>query len=146
VAERVETTARRLGLAPREVDVIVAAARVHDLGKIATDNRLLLKDSALCPDERRLVELHAAEGEELAGKFSMLRQAGRLIRHHHERRDGMGCPDGLAAAEILLGARIITVADSYDAMTSDRRTAKPCRPGSPSRNCAVAPALSSTPR
>jgi len=120
VADRVEATARKLGLAPREIDLIVAAARVHDLGKIATDNRILLKETPLSPDERKLIEEHAAEGDALAGKFSMFRQGRRFIRHHHERWDGRGYPDGLAAAEIPLGARIISVADSWDAMTSDR--------------------------
>jgi diguanylate cyclase (GGDEF)-like protein len=120
VAERVEATARKLGLAPREIDMIVMAARVHDLGKIATDNRVLLKESSLTPEERKHIQQHAAEGDELAGRFSMFRQGRSLIRHHHERWDGTGYPDGLAAADIPLGARIIAVADSYDAMTSDR--------------------------
>jgi len=120
VADHVEAIARKLRLAPREVDLIVAAARVHDLGKIATNNRVLFKKSSLSPDERKLIEEHAAEGDELAGKFSMFRQGRRFIRHHHERWDGKGYPDGLAAAEIPLGARIIAVADCYDAMTSDR--------------------------
>jgi diguanylate cyclase (GGDEF)-like protein/putative nucleotidyltransferase with HDIG domain len=120
VAARVEATARKLGLAPREIDLIVAAARVHDLGKIATDNRLLLKPTPLTPDERRLIERHAEEGEEIAGRFSMFEKGRRFIRHHHERWDGTGYPDGLAATRIPLGARIIAVADSYDAMTSDR--------------------------
>jgi putative nucleotidyltransferase with HDIG domain len=120
VADHVEAIARKLRLAPREVDLIVAAARVHDLGKIATNSRVLFKKSSLSPDERKLIEEHAAEGDELAGKFSMFRQGRRFIRHHHERWDGKGYPDGLAAAEIPLGARIIAVADCYDAMTSDR--------------------------
>lgn len=112
--------ATSLGLPPREVDLIVAAARVHDLGKIATDNRVLFKRSSLTQDERRLIEAHPAEGGELAGKFSMFRQGRRFIRHHHERWDGSGYPDGLTAEMIPLGARVIAVADSYDAMTSDR--------------------------
>ena len=120
VAELVEATAHRLGLAPREADLIVVAARVHDLGKIATDNRVLLKPTALTPEERVLIEKHAVEGEELAGKFSMFREGRRFIRHHHERWDGTGYPDGLAGTQIPLGARLITAADSYEAMTSDR--------------------------
>ena len=120
VAERVAMTARTLGLAPREVDLIVAAARVHDLGKIATDNRMLLKPTALTPEERRLMESHATEGEDIAGRFSMFRRGRRFIRHHHERWDGTGYPDGLAGTQIPLGARLITVADAFDAMTSDR--------------------------
>jgi diguanylate cyclase (GGDEF)-like protein len=125
VAELVAATAHTLGLAPREADLIVAAARVHDLGKIATDNRVLLKPTTLTRDERRLIEKHAADGEELAGRFSMFRQGRLFIRHHHERWDGTGYPDGLAGTQIPLGARLITVADSFDAMTTDRPYRKP---------------------
>ncbi len=112
--------ATSMGLSPRDVDLLVAAARVHDLGKIATDNRVLFKQSSLTSDERRLIQAHPAEGGELAGRFSMFREGRRFIRHHHERWDGKGYPDGLAGEDIPLGARIIAVADSYDAMTSDR--------------------------
>jgi len=120
VAAHAGAIARHLGIPVRQTDLIVAAARVHDLGKIATDNRVLFKQSSLTPDERRIIEAHPAEGGELAGKFSMFRQGRRFIRHHHERWDGKGYPDGLAGEDIPLGARVITVADSYDAMTSDR--------------------------
>ena len=120
VARYVEDTARALGLPPREVDLMVAAARVHDLGKISTDNRLLLKPTGLTPEERRVLESHAVEGDEIAGKFSMFHQGRRYIRHHHERWDGTGYPDGLSGTQIPLGARLINVADAYDAMTTDR--------------------------
>ncbi len=112
--------AEAMGLSPRDVDLLVAAARVHDLGKIATDNRVLFKQSSLSDDERLRRQAHPAEGGELAGRFSMFREGRRFIRHHHERWDGKGYPDGLAGEDIPLGARIIAVADSYDAMTSDR--------------------------
>ena len=120
VAAHTAAIARTMGIPARQIDLIVAAARVHDLGKIATDNRVLFKQSSLSPDERRLIEAHPAEGGELAGKFSMFRQGRLYIRHHHERWDGKGYPDGLAGEGIPLGARVIAVADSYDAMTSDR--------------------------
>jgi putative nucleotidyltransferase with HDIG domain len=112
--------AEAMSLTPRDTELLVAAARVHDLGKIATDNRVLFKQSSLTADERDLIKAHPAEGGELAGRFSMFRQGRRFIRHHHERYDGKGYPDGIAGEDIPLGARIITVADSYDAMTSDR--------------------------
>jgi len=112
--------AEAMGLTPRDVELLIAAARVHDLGKIATDNRVLFKQSSLTPDERRLIQAHPAEGGELAGRFSMFSQGRRFIRHHHERWDGKGYPDGLAGEDIPQGARVIAVADSYDAMTSDR--------------------------
>jgi putative nucleotidyltransferase with HDIG domain len=112
--------ARAMGLTARDVDLLVAAARVHDLGKIATDNRVLFKQSSLTDEERRLIQAHPAEGGDLASRFSMFREGRRFIRHHHERWDGKGYPDGIAGTDIPLGARIIAVADSYDAMTSDR--------------------------
>lgn len=112
--------AQAMGLTARDVDLLVAAARVHDLGKIATDNRVLFKQSSLTDEERRLIQAHPAEGGELASRFSMFREGRRFIRHHHERWDGKGYPDGIAGTDIPLGARIIAVADSYDAMTSDR--------------------------
>ena len=112
--------AEAMQLTPRDTELLVAAARVHDLGKIATDNRVLFKRSSLTTDERHLIQAHPADGGELAGRFSMFREGRRFIRHHHERWDGKGYPDGLAGKDIPLGARIIAVADSYDAMTSDR--------------------------
>ena len=120
VARFSQEIASHLGLSAREVDLLVSAARVHDLGKIATDNRVLFKQSSLTAEERRIINMHPAEGGELAGKFSMFRKGRLYIRHHHERWDGNGYPDGLAGADIPLGARIIAVADAYDAMTSDR--------------------------
>lgn len=120
VAELVDLTARALKLAPREVDLMVAAARVHDLGKISIDNRILLKPSPLTPEELDMVRRHAVEGADLAGKFSMFQKGRLYIRHHHERWDGTGYPDGLAGTAIPLGARLIAVADAYEAMTSDR--------------------------
>lgn len=120
VAKIAGEVATRMNLPAKEVDLIVSAARVHDLGKISTDNRILYKQASLTEDERRLINDHPAAGGELAGKFSMYRKGRDCIRHHHERWDGKGYPDGLAGEAIPIGARIIAVADSYDAMTSDR--------------------------
>jgi len=120
VAAYVGEIARALDLPRKEIDLIVSAARVHDLGKIATDNRILYKQASLTDEERRAIIAHPADGSELAGQFSMYRKGRDYIRHHHERWDGRGYPDGLAGHQIPLGARIITVADAYDAMTSDR--------------------------
>ena len=120
VAEYVGEIARALDLPRKEIDLVVSAARVHDLGKIATDNRILYKQASLTDEERRAIIAHPADGSELAGQFSMYRKGRDYIRHHHERWDGRGYPDGLAGHQIPLGARIITVADAYDAMTSDR--------------------------
>jgi putative nucleotidyltransferase with HDIG domain len=120
VAQHVASIAQRLNLSGRELEMIVSAARVHDLGKISTDNRILFKEGPLTEEERTQIKAHPADGAELAGQFSLYRKGCEYIRHHHERWDGKGYPDGLAGEAIPLGARIIAVADSFDAMTSDR--------------------------
>lgn len=120
VARIAEEIARTMNLPAKEIDLIISAARVHDLGKISTDNRILYKQASLTDEERALINAHPAAGGELAGKFSMYRKGRDYIRHHHERWDGKGYPDGLVGESIPLGARVIAVADAYDAMTSDR--------------------------
>lgn len=120
VANYVNQIAAQLRLPDEVIDLVVSAARVHDLGKISIDNRILLKEDRLTDDERQQINTHPAAGAELAGQFSMYRAGAAIIRHHHERWDGTGYPDGLAGEAIPLGARLIAVADVYDAMTSDR--------------------------
>jgi hypothetical protein len=120
VAAYVAQTAARLKLPADEVELIVSAAHVHDLGKIAIDNRILFKEGPLTAEERQQVNTHPAAGAELAGQFCMYGEGAEIIRHHHERWDGSGYPDGLVGEAIPLGARLIAVADVYDAMTSDR--------------------------
>ena len=112
VAARSAEIAERLGMATEDVQVVVAAARVHDLGKIASDNRILLKEATLSAEESRSIAAHPIEGAELVGKFCMFREGSSLIRHHHERWDGSGYPDGLSGSDIPLGARVIAVADA----------------------------------
>jgi putative nucleotidyltransferase with HDIG domain len=109
-----------MNLPDEQLDLVVSAAQVHDLGKISIDNRILFKEGPLTDDERREVNKHSAAGAELAEQFSMYRAGAEIIRHHHERWDGSGYPDGLVGEAIPLGSRIIAVADVYDAMTSDR--------------------------
>lgn len=120
VADYSRQIAHHLGLPQEQLELIVSAAQIHDLGKISIDNRILFKEGPLTDEERRQVNKHAAAGAELAEQFSMYRAGADIIRGHHERWDGAGYPDGLAGQAIPLGARIIAVADVYDAMTSDR--------------------------
>jgi len=120
VARYAEELAAAIDLPRSEISVVVSAARVHDLGKIATADRILYKSGSLTTEERAAIVAHPADGSDLAGQFSMYTKGREYIRHHHERWDGSGYPDGLAGARIPLGARIIGVADAYDAMTSDR--------------------------
>jgi response regulator RpfG family c-di-GMP phosphodiesterase len=101
---------------------------LHDVGKIAIPDALLSKRDPLSAAERRVLQTHPVLGEQMVGNAALLRgQGASVVRSHHERWDGAGYPDGLAGEEIPLGARIFSVADALDAMTSDR----PYRPARP---------------
>ncbi|MGH2920655.1 MAG: HD domain-containing phosphohydrolase [Gaiellaceae bacterium] len=94
---------------------------LHDIGKIAIPDAVLAKPEPLTEGERRLIETHTVLGEQMVGNAALLRgQGARVVRSHHERWDGRGYPDRLAGEEIPLGARVFSVADALDAMTSDR--------------------------
>jgi hypothetical protein len=103
-----------------EADTLLAAARIHDLGKVGIPDASLLKQGPLDPDERRQMETHPVIGAQLLKPLSMYQEGLALVRHHHERWDGRGYPDGLSGEQIPFGARVLAVADSFDAMTSDR--------------------------
>ena len=122
VSEYARSMARELGLAPKHVDDIATAALLHDVGKIHEDFApLLRKAGRLTPEERMLMQAHPVRSADLAGTIGEFR--GRVqtdIRNHHENFDGTGYPDGLAGEGISIGARIIMVADTIDAMTTDR--------------------------
>lgn len=107
-------------LALEASEAIVAAARVHDLGKVGTRDVALKKPAALDPGERLELQQHAVIGADIVSHLSMYEASAAIIRHHHEWWNGEGYPDGLREEAIPLGARIIAVADAYDAMTSDR--------------------------
>jgi diguanylate cyclase (GGDEF)-like protein len=97
------------------------AGLLHDVGKIGVPDRILQKPGPLTPEERALIQTHPILGEQVLGNVAFLHGAGiSVVRHHHERWDGGGYPDGLAGIDIPLGARVFAVADSLDAMTSDR--------------------------
>jgi len=120
VAAYVERIAEVLELGSRHVEILGSAARLHDLGKIGISNEILHKTSALTPEERRLMQRHPEIAAQIIGRFRDYRDGLLAVLHHHERYDGTGYPQGLRGEEIPLGARIIAVADSYEAMTSDR--------------------------
>jgi putative nucleotidyltransferase with HDIG domain len=121
--------AARLGLPEEEQNLVHLCGLVHDIGKIGLPAGLLEKPGALTLEERRQMEEHAAIGERILSKVDDYAEIARIVRHHHERVDGLGYPDGLSKEEIPLAARIISVADAYNAMTSDR----PYRDAMPSR-------------
>jgi putative nucleotidyltransferase with HDIG domain len=121
--------ATRMGLSEEEQALVHLCGLVHDIGKIGLPAGLLEKPGALTLEERRQMEQHSAIGERILSKLDDYAEIARVVRHHHERVDGLGYPDGLAGDEIPLAARIIAVADAYNAMTSDR----PYRDAMPSR-------------
>jgi HD-GYP domain-containing protein (c-di-GMP phosphodiesterase class II) len=112
--------AKRAGLSPEEVQQIADAASLIDIGKIAISDAILKKPSALDIDERRVMETHPAIGECFVRRMPGLAYTLPGILHHHERWDGSGYPSRLAGDKIPLMARILAIADSYDAMTSER--------------------------
>ena len=118
---------RELGLSQAELDLLGHAALFHDIGKLAIPDAILLKPSDLTTDEWSLMQRHADEGARIIDRLGFLQDAVPAIRHHHERFDGKGYPDGLAGEEIPLGARIIHVADALDSMLTTRiyRAARP---------------------
>ncbi|MFJ8109824.1 HD-GYP domain-containing protein [Streptomyces sp. NPDC096132] len=112
--------ARELGMDDSRVEVIRFAGILHDVGKLGVPTRLLRKDGPLTPEERRVIELHPEYGHEITRGISFLGEARSAILHHHERIDGSGYPYGLVGSQIPEPARVVAVADAFDAMTSTR--------------------------
>ena len=112
--------AERLGLSEGEQQLAHLCGLVHDIGKIGLPPGLLEKPGALTLEERRQMQEHSAIGERILAKVEDYAEISTIVRHHHERMDGMGYPDGLSDNVIPLLSRILAVADSYNAMTSDR--------------------------
>jgi HD-GYP domain-containing protein (c-di-GMP phosphodiesterase class II) len=119
--------AMRVELTAEHADEVVLASRVHDLGKIGISNDILLKQGPLTPEERKTMEEHPVIGASILANYSAFKTSVDIVRHHHERWDGNGYPDGLRGEEIPMGARIIAVVDAFDAMVADR----PYRRGMP---------------
>lgn len=112
--------ARELGLDDERVEVLRFAGILHDVGKLGVPTRLLRKDGPLTPEERRVIELHPEYGHEIVRGISFLGEARAAVLHHHERLDGTGYPYGLMGSQIPESARVVAVADAFDAMTSNR--------------------------
>ena len=120
VAEYADRLAAELHLSAAQRDLIREAARVHDVGKIGTGDRFLLKPGALTPDEQREMRRHAELGYNLLRRIPAFWAGAELVYAHHERADGSGYPRGLRGDELPFEAAVIAVADAYDAMTTDR--------------------------
>ena len=120
VTEQVQLLATRLGMSDHEVDDAVQAAELHDIGKLAMPASILDKPGPLDDAEMQLMRTHTIVGERMLLAAPALRSVAPLVRASHERWDGGGYPDGLAGTAIPLGARIIAVCDSFDAMIAER--------------------------
>ncbi len=120
VAEYSLGIAEVLGLSEEEKDVLKTASLIHDIGKLAVPDTILLKPGRLTDEEFNVVKQHVIVGAEILRPIKSYRREMEIVLYHHERWDGSGYPDGLVAGEIPFLARIVAVADSFDAMTSDR--------------------------
>lgn len=120
VAEYAAALAQEMNLPVPDVERIRWAALLHDVGKIAVPESILQKPGQLTPDEFRVIQRHPVESAKIVGLVDQYLPLLDGVRHHHERMDGQGYPDGLCGDEIPLDARIIAVADAFEAMTSDR--------------------------
>ena len=129
VAVYARDIAERIGLSAEEQKLAHLAGLVHDIGKVGLPPGLLEKPGALTLEERRVMEEHSAIGETILGKVEGYAEIATIVRHHHERVDGNGYPDGLHDKDIPVISKIIGVADAYNAMTSGRpyRDAMPTR-------------------
>jgi putative nucleotidyltransferase with HDIG domain len=123
-SERVSALSRglasALGLAPGIIDIVGQAGLLHDIGKIGVPEAILQKRGSLSFEEWQIMRGHPVIGAQIVAPFEFFEGAARVIRHHHERWDGSGYPDGLMRDDIPLEARIVAVADVFDALTSAR--------------------------
>lgn len=119
---------KRLGLPEEDLNALRVGSVLHDIGKIAVPEDILSKRGSLTPGEETIIRQHPLVGEAICAQFQCLRSVLPIIRHHHERIDGSGYPDGLKGSAIPLAARIIHVVDVYDALTTDRSYRDALRP------------------
>lgn len=110
----------RIGLDENTLDTIRIGALIHDIGKICVDLNILHKPSQLTKHELELIQQHPIMGEQICSPLKALREAGTIVRCHHEKLDGSGYPDGLSGESISLETRIVTIADIFDALTTER--------------------------
>ncbi len=110
----------KLGLSDELRVAMRRGGLIHDIGKLAVPEHILLKPGPLTPEERKIMEQHTVIGERICAPLRSFRHVLPIIRHHHEKQDGSGYPDGLKGAEVPLTARILQITDIYDALTTDR--------------------------
>ena len=139
VARYSREIARELGLDDREQDVVHTAALLHDIGKFIFPDSILFAASKLTKEEYEIVSAHPEQGARLVARIDGYGPVAEIILAHHERIDGKGYPNGLVGEQIPLAARIISVADTYDVMTSRDSYRRPSRRARRSRSCAASP-------
>ena len=120
VARYCQKIAKAMGVTDQETAKLYKAAILHDIGKIATPDSVLLKPGKLSSLDYDLIKLHASAGHEMLSNIEMYKELAEIILHHHERHDGQGYPDGLRGNDIPPLSSILTVADAFDAMTTNR--------------------------
>jgi putative nucleotidyltransferase with HDIG domain len=120
VARYASQVAREMGLTPEDVRRVRLSALLHDVGKIGIDDRILRKPTALTEEEFEVMKSHPTKGAAIMETIPQLRDVIPGMKHHHERWEGGGYPDGLSGEDIPLQARIVSVADTFDAMTTTR--------------------------
>ncbi|HJN15576.1 MAG TPA: HD-GYP domain-containing protein, partial [Armatimonadota bacterium] len=112
--------ARRVGLADEDLEAVETGAVLHDIGKLAVPDGVLNKPSRLTDEEFRLIQEHPAAGDAILRPINFGCDVATVVRHHHEKMDGSGYPDGISGDEISVGARVLAVIDIYDALVCDR--------------------------
>src|ERR1700735_236927 len=120
LAEYSARLGEQLGLSKDQITALRRAGIVHDVGKIAVPDAILLKRGRLTPDEWTIIREHSAVGERICAPLKSFRFVLPIIRHHHEKLDGSGYPDGLRGEAIPVAARVLQIVDVYDALTTDR--------------------------
>ncbi|MGE5589441.1 MAG: HD-GYP domain-containing protein [Bacillota bacterium] len=120
VSDNAVSIATEMRLPPSVIEEVKKAGLLHDIGKVNVPDQVLKKPGKLTDEETNLMNRHPTDGARFVESVSSLRHLAPIIRHHHERYDGRGYPDGLSGEAIPLGARILLVADAFDAMTTDR--------------------------
>jgi cyclic di-GMP phosphodiesterase len=109
-----------VGVEPEQVTALRRAGILHDIGKVVVPDAILLKPGPLTPDEQRIMQQHPTEGERICAPLKSFHDVLPIIRHHHEKQDGSGYPDGLRGPEIPLTARILQLVDVYDGLVTER--------------------------
>lgn len=120
VSKYATAIAKEMGLSEREIETIRQACELHDLGKIGVEDSILLKPSSLTEEEWKQIKRHPLTGAQILEPLTFLNEVTEMIKQHHEHYDGSGYPEGRKGKDILLGARIIHLADAYEAMRSAR--------------------------